>query len=64
VIEVRPEGCVPIKAWVDGVQFEEKARQQVQSIAGSPFPGDPAGTQERGVWARLPRPLPSIAAEG
>ncbi len=35
--EVIHEGGVPIKAWVKGVPFEDKARQQLKNIAGMPF---------------------------
>src|ERR1700678_2606686 len=28
---------VPIKAWVDGVEFEESARKQVANVASMPF---------------------------
>lgn len=28
---------VPIKAWVDGVEFEESARKQVENVASMPF---------------------------
>jgi len=31
------EGKLPIKAWVDGVQLEETALQQLKNIAGLPF---------------------------
>ncbi len=31
------EGRKPIKAWVDGVQFEEEAQKQVENVASLPF---------------------------
>lgn len=31
------DGSVPVKAWVDGVPFEDAARQQVENVATLPF---------------------------
>lgn len=31
------EGQFPVKAWVDGVQFEDEARKQVENLASLPF---------------------------
>ncbi|ACY12876.1 RtcB family protein [Haliangium ochraceum] len=35
--EVFPTSNVPVKAWVRGVPVEDKARQQLENIAGLPF---------------------------
>jgi tRNA-splicing ligase RtcB len=34
-----PEGGVPVKAWVRGVQLEDAARRQVENVARMPFVG-------------------------
>lgn len=33
----KQDGAVPVKAWVDGVPFEDAARQQVANVARLPF---------------------------
>lgn len=33
----KPDGAAPIKAWIDGVPLEDKAREQVENIARMPF---------------------------
>lgn len=33
----QPDNGVPIKAWVDGVQFEEQAHRQVENLSRMPF---------------------------
>ncbi len=35
--EIKEKGHVPIKAWVEGVELEEQARQQLLNVAGLPF---------------------------
>jgi tRNA-splicing ligase RtcB len=37
VTVLHPDKGVPIKAWVDGVHFEEQAQQQLKNIASLPF---------------------------
>lgn len=36
-MQVFEGGRVPIKAWVDGVEFEDEARKQVENLAKMPF---------------------------
>jgi tRNA-splicing ligase RtcB (3'-phosphate/5'-hydroxy nucleic acid ligase) len=34
---ISEQGRAPIKAWIDGVELEEEARQQLRNVAGLPF---------------------------